>query len=57
MASPWQTKVQATIRRLARSIASHNQTLRFLRPTNVHISSSSRTFHRFFWAFFRAQPR
>ena len=37
--------------RRARSTANHSHTLRGLRPTNVHISSSSRTSHRFFCAF------
>ena len=40
---PREPSTQATMRRLARSTASHNHTLRRLRPTNVHISSNSRS--------------
>jgi len=39
------------MRRLARSTTNQSQTFRFLRPTNVHISSNSRASHRFFCAF------
>ena len=38
------------MRRRARSITSHSQTLRFLRPTKDHNSSSSSTSHRLRWA-------
>ena len=40
------------MRRLARSTASQRHTLRFLRPTNVHISSSSNASQRLRCAFF-----
>jgi len=43
VAAPRQPSTQATMRRVCRSTASQSQTLRFLRPTNVHISSSSST--------------
>ena len=41
-----------TMCRLARSTASQSHTLRFLRPTNVHISSSSNASQRLCCAFF-----
>ena len=40
------------MRRLARSMANHSHTLRFLQATKVHISSSSRASHSRRWAFF-----
>ncbi len=40
------------MRRLARSTASHSQTLRFLRPTKVRILLSSNASQRFFMGFF-----
>ena len=40
------------MRREARSMASHRQTLRLRWPTNVHISSSSSTSGFLRWAFF-----
>jgi len=43
VAAPRQPNTQATMRRVCRSTASQSQTLRFLCPTNVHISSSSST--------------
>ena len=43
---------QATMRRLSRSTASQSQTLRFLRPTNVHISSNSNAGQRLRRPFF-----
>ena len=52
VAVPRLPSTQATIRRLARSTASQSHTLRFLRPTNVHISSSSNASQRLRCAFF-----
>ena len=52
MAASRRPSTQATMRRLARSTANQSQTLRFLRPTNVHISSSSSASHSRRWAFF-----
>ena len=52
---PREPSTQATRRREARSTASQSHTLWRLRPTKVHISSSSSASHCFLWAFFGCQ--
>lgn len=51
-AAPRVPSTQATLRRLARSTASHSRTLRCLRHANIHLSSSSSTFQHLRWVFF-----
>ena len=50
-ASNRRPSVQPTMRRRARSMTSHNHTLRFLWPTKLRNSSHSSASHRLRWAF------